>query len=141
MAITRDFSNRNLRNRSFRGKDLRQVDFSGSDLRGCNFDLAQLQGANFDLSRVGFGPESILVGLLISVEFAGIAFYAISQMLFGVLGITSEDPTYPYLIVLMFFLAIASCSCTATGFQGRAGRFYKSVAGLTTGALLVLCQA
>ena len=133
---TRNFSNRNLRNRSFRGQDLRQADFSDSDLRGCNFELAQLQGANFDRSRVGYGPESILIGLLCSVEFAGTAFHAISQMLFGVLGLTAEDPSYPYLLVLMFFLAIASSSSAASSVQGRAGRFYKSVAGLSTGALL-----
>lgn len=132
MAKVQKFSNRILRNRSFRGQNLQQANFSGSDLRGCNFDLAQLQGANFDHSRVGYGPESILIGLFIIADFGGLAFHAISQMLFGVLGLTAAAPTYPYLIALLGFLASAGGSCAIC--QRR--RRLRPIAALTTGALL-----
>lgn len=132
MTKAQKFSNRNLRNRSFRGQNLQQANFSGSDLRGCNFDLAQLQGANFDRARVGYGPESILIGLLVIADFGGLAFYALSQMLFGVLGLTAEVPTYPYLIAFLGFLAstgISSALCPSR-------RWLKPIAALTTGALI-----
>lgn len=136
MATQLDFSNRNLRNRSFRGQDLKQANFSGSDLRGCQFDLAQLQGANFDRSRIGYAPESILMGLVMVAGWGAIAFHAISQMLFGVLEITAEAPTYPYLIVLMLFLVSAGLSCAAIRVRGRASLSLKLIAGLTTSAVL-----
>lgn len=132
MTEVHKWSNRNLRNRSFRGQNLQQANFSGSDLRGCSFDLAQLQGANFDRVRVGYGPESILIGLLVVIDFVGLAFYAMSQMLFGVLGLTSEVPTYPYLLALIGFLASAGMSSAVCPLRQRV----KPIAALTTGALL-----
>ncbi|KAI9134128.1 pentapeptide repeat-containing protein [Acaryochloris sp. CCMEE 5410] len=132
MAKVHKWSNRNLRNRSFRGQNLQQANFSGSDLRGCSFDLAQLQGANFDRARVGYGPESILIGLLVVIDFVGLAFYAMSQMLFGALGLTSEISTYPYLLALLGFLASAGISSAIFPSRKRV----KPIAALTTGALL-----
>lgn len=136
MATERNFSNQNLRNRSFRGQDLQQADFRGSDLRGCNFDLAQLQGANFNRSRVGYGPESILIGLLVIAAFGGLACHAISQMLFGVLGTTGEDPAFPYLWALLVCLSSAGGSCATLNRSGHPFRVLKAIAGLTTSALL-----
>lgn len=132
MTEVHKWSNRNLRNRSFRGQNLHQANFSGSDLRGCSFDLAQLKGANFDRARVGYGPESILIGLLVVIDFVGLAFYAMSQMLFGGLGVTAEVSTYPYLMALLGFLASAGISSAICPRRRRV----KPIAALTTGALL-----
>ncbi len=128
------FSNRNLRNHSFRGQNLQRANFSGSDLRGCNFDLAQLQGATFDHARVGYGPESIIIGLLAIATFGGLAFYAISRMVFGGLGLAAESPTYPYLITLLGFLVSAGGCCAFS----LCRRWLRLIAALTTGALLGL---
>ena len=76
------------------------------------------------------------MGLLVIASFGGLAFHAISRMLFGVLGITAEDPTYPYLVALIVFLASAGGSCAAINIQGRSRRFFQFISGLTTGALL-----
>lgn len=115
---------------------MRKADFSGADLRGCNFDLAELQGANFDQSRVGYGPESILIGLLVIADFGGLAFHAISQMLLGSLGLTTEAPAFPYLVALLIFLASAGGSCALLTLRSRSLKIAKTIAGLTTGALL-----
>jgi|GEM_PF-3018352 len=57
-------------------------------------------------------------------------------MLFGVLGITAEDPNYPYLIALLLFLATAGLSCAAIKIRGRAHKLMRFIAGLTTSAVL-----
>lgn len=84
---------------------------------------------------MGYGPESILIGLLVIADCGGITFYAVSQLLFGVLGITLEDPAYPYLIALIVFLAIAGVSCANINIQGPR-KIVRVIAGFSTGALL-----
>ena len=53
MSQGKDFSHKNLQDRSFKGQNLAGANFSNADLRGANFTGANLQGANFTGAKAG----------------------------------------------------------------------------------------
>ena len=57
----KEFSNRNLRNRSFIGQELNYCSFSGSDLRGVDFSGSDLSGVDFSNAKTGIPPFSSLL--------------------------------------------------------------------------------
>ncbi len=134
-----NFSNRNLRNRSFKGQNLNGADFRGSDIRGCDFSHALLQGANFERVRAGRTLRQLIPLVVVAVVVGLLAVDAYSQMIFGVLGRTSAEPAWSYVIALYVSLAIAGTFCAArvlTGSKLIAEQVATIVSGAASGALL-----
>ncbi len=134
-----NFTNQNLRNRIFKGLDLRNVNFSGADIRGCDFSNAQLQNANFTKVKIGQPPRFLITLTFITFLTGIIAFQAISQMSFGVLGRTPEDSAWSYTIALFVSLGIAGISTAIRGMIHRneiLQRIATTLSGATSGALL-----
>ncbi|MEM9138098.1 MAG: pentapeptide repeat-containing protein [Cyanobacteria bacterium P01_F01_bin.42] len=102
-----DWSDSNLRRRSFYRQNLAGVNFQGSDLRGCDFTGANLTGANLAQAKIGRAPEALVWSLLLLLGTGAIVFYALSQLIFGILGLTSDDPTYSLSVALRSLLAIS----------------------------------
>ena len=84
----KDYSNKNLQNKSFKNEDLSYASFSNSDLRGADFSGADLTGANCTHVRTGITPlntifmfVAALIVSLISGYFAMLAGTTIHEML------------------------------------------------------------
>lgn len=134
-----NFSNQNLQNRIFKGLDLRNVNFSGADIRGCDFSNAKLQNANFTKVKIGQLPRFLITLIFIALLSAIIAFQAISQMSFGVLGRTPEESAWSYTVALFVSLGIAGICTAIRGMFHRneiLQRIATTLSGATSGALL-----
>jgi Pentapeptide repeats (8 copies) len=132
-----DFVGQDLRNRSFERQDLSRADFSQADLRGCNFRRACLTGANFNHARMGrSGFQNILrIGLVVGT--AALMTDAVSRLVFGALGRTWEDPTWPYIVTLQGVLAgIGLTSVSAFSMRHQVRRIAQWSMGLLIGALI-----
>ncbi len=110
MANIPDFSHQDWRDRSFRRRDLRQANFEGADLRGCDFRDAQLEGAIFINAKLGCTRRQILIVAGAITILLGLAIQAFSQMTFGALGVTHDDPAFPLAIILWLNLALAGAT-------------------------------
>ncbi|MBD2776904.1 pentapeptide repeat-containing protein [Iningainema tapete] len=134
-----NFAHQDLRNRSFQGKNLNGADFSGADIRGCDFSNASLQGANFQGVRAGQNREKFIVLLVVAVVVAIAQAYAISYMIFGVLGQTPEDPAWVYSQALIISMSIAGVSSAISSLMRSKSilqRIAITVSGSASGALL-----
>lgn len=134
MGIT--FANRDLRNRSFYKQDLRDAVFDHCDLRGCDFRYAQLQGAIFQQVRLGIARNRLFGYGAIALGVAVLAFNAISHMVFGILGLTVQDPAWGFVIALYVSLAIAGLAALPKRRLPRPVRKLTILPALATGALL-----
>jgi Pentapeptide repeats (8 copies) len=132
-----NFAGQDLRNRSFTRKDLRKADFSGANLRGCNFCKACLIGANFNhaqMGRSGF-QHALRIGITFCV--AVTMTDVVSRLVFGVLGKTWEDSSWPFVILLQGVLAgIGLTSAIAIRMRYRIRKVAQWSAGLLNGALV-----
>ena len=63
-------------------------------------------GANFSQTKVGVCPIAWLGSAFLFLVSGAIGLESLSQMIFGVLGMTPEDPNYLMRIVLIGFLAV-----------------------------------
>jgi len=88
MKMTKDYSNKNLQNKSFKNEDLSFASFSNSDLRGVDFSGANLTSANFTHVKTGITPLNTaliflaaLIVSLISGYFAMLAGRTVHEML------------------------------------------------------------
>ncbi len=134
-----NFTNQNLQNRIFKGLDLRNANFSGADIRGCDFSNAQLQNTNFTKVKIGQPPRFLITLIFIAFLTAIIAFQAISQMSFGVLGRTPEESAWSYTVALFVSLGIAGIFAAIRGMIHRneiLQRIATTLLGATSGALL-----
>jgi Pentapeptide repeats (8 copies) len=132
-----NYAGQNLRNRSFAQQDLSRADFSGADLRGCNFRKACLTGANFNHAQMGrSGFQNVLrIGLVIGV--AALVTDAVSRLIFGALGRTWEDPTWPFIVLLQCVLAgIGLTAASAFSRRHRVRQVGQWSLGLLNGALI-----
>ncbi|MEO1403284.1 MAG: pentapeptide repeat-containing protein [Cyanobacteria bacterium J06635_1] len=134
MGIT--FINRDLRNRSFYKQDLRNAVFDHCDLRGCDFRYAQLQGTTFQQVRFGVARSRLLGFSAIAFGVVILAFNAISHMLFGALGTTSENPAWRFVVALYVSLAIAGLVALPRGCWPRPVRSLWTLPIAAAGALL-----
>jgi uncharacterized protein YjbI with pentapeptide repeats len=133
------FTNQNLQNRIFKGLDLQNVNFTGADIRGCDFSNAQLQNANFTKVKVGQTPRFLMTLIFIALLTAIIAFPAISQMSFGVLGQTPEESAWSYTVALFVTLGIAGTFAAIRGIIHRnllLQRIATTLSSASSGALL-----
>lgn len=103
-----DFTDRDLRNVSFGGRNLEGADFSGADIRGCDFSHAILTNANFESVKAGREPIKFFGSSAIALIVGLASFHAYSQMLFGIVGLTAEDPASVYTYPLQICLGIAA---------------------------------
>jgi uncharacterized protein YjbI with pentapeptide repeats len=132
-----NFAGQDLRNRSFARQDLRRADFSGADLRGCDFRKACLRGANFNRARIGRSGFQTVLRLTVTLGIAAIMADAISQLVFGALGKTWEDPAWTYVVLLQGVSASIGLSSAVTFFAKRPFRqFAQWMAGLLNGGLI-----
>ncbi|MEM9163607.1 MAG: pentapeptide repeat-containing protein [Cyanobacteria bacterium P01_F01_bin.4] len=134
MGIT--FINRDLRNRSFYKQDLRDAVFDHCDLRGCDFRYAQLQGTTFQQVQFGIARRRLLAYGAIALGVAVVAFNAISHMVFGILGLTAQDPAWGFAIALYVSLAIAGLVAVPKHRLPRPMRRLAILSNIATGALL-----
>ncbi|NET10731.1 MAG: pentapeptide repeat-containing protein [Merismopedia sp. SIO2A8] len=109
-----DFSHQNWRDRSFHNQDLRYANFEGADVRGCDFRGAQLEGTTFKNAKVGRSQVQTLVVLITTTILLILGGHAFSEMIFGGLGTTQDDPSFPYVMALNTALALAG---SMTGLQ------------------------
>lgn len=116
MSSPHNFSNQMLRHRSFRGQPLNGANFSGSDIRGCDFSHAQLRGANFTAAKAGQPIDQLLRLLLVAGFSLSISFYAISGLVFAILGRTVEEPDWSFVAALHGALALSSLSAAIAPF-------------------------
>jgi Pentapeptide repeats (8 copies) len=107
-----NFTNQNLQNHSFKGMNLNGANFSSADVRGCDFSYAQLEGANFHRAKIGQAPKALIYMLMIASFIGFITFKAVSEMSFGVLGVTREESAWSYSVVLFVSLGIAGLSAS-----------------------------
>lgn len=140
----KDFSNRDLRDRSFKGLDLCDADFSGSDLRGCDFSEAILIGANF--SRVQTGQSRRRVHLLIGRTGATAIAVTLAGALAGVeavvaTGVVATAITRGETGIIAAALAAASAvaGCKGLLLLLQAEFFHGSVLGV--GSAIAFCFA
>lgn len=134
-----DFANQDLRNRSFHGQNLKGANFCGCDLRGCDFSYAQLQEANFERVRTGRTKLKLVTAVVIAVGITALDAHAISIMIFGVLGVTPQEPTLAYAIALYIILALAGVSAGVRGLvntQSMLRRIITAISAGASGALL-----
>ncbi|BAZ10000.1 hypothetical protein NIES4071_18140 [Calothrix sp. NIES-4071] len=134
-----NFSNQNLQNRSFKGLDLNGANFSGADIRGCDFSYAQLDNANFTQAKIGQVPRVLISLVITAFVVTIITFPAVSQMSFGVLGRTPEEPAWSYSVSLFISLAISGLSTSLRSIiksNSILQRFVTVISGASSGALL-----
>jgi Pentapeptide repeats (8 copies) len=134
-----NFTNQNLQNRTFKGLDLRNANFGGADIRGCDFSYAQLQNANFTEVKVGQAPRFLIILIVVAFLNIIIAFPAVSQMSFGVLGRTPEESSWSYTVALFVSLGIAGTFAAIRGIIYRnliLQRIATILSGAASGALL-----
>lgn len=135
-----NFAGQNLRNRSFARQDLSGADFSGADLRGCNFRKAGLAGANFNRAQLGCSGFQQLVRIGLTVCVAIVMTDVVSRLVFGGLGKTWEDPTWPLVVLLQSVLVGAGLTSTAAFLTQHPRRYLAQwCAGLLNGALVGFC--
>ncbi|MCX7594691.1 MAG: pentapeptide repeat-containing protein [Fischerella sp.] len=138
---TLNFANQNLQNRSFRGRNLIGADFSNSDIRGCDFSNALLRGANFQGVKAGQTLAHLILVVAIAVFVAIAAVHAISEMLFGILSVTPEEPAWVYTVAFFSCLGIAAVASAVRGLTGTKfiiQRIATAVSGAVSGGLLAL---
>jgi len=128
-------NNLDLRNVSFKKRNLQGANFSGSDIRGCDFSYSILQNACFDRVTAGREPMKLFWLLLVAIATAIASFHAYSQMLFGIVGITSEDPAWIYVYPLHISLGLAGLEGVVKSFSTRQ-TIVSTISGAASGALL-----
>jgi hypothetical protein len=136
-----NFANQDLRNRSFKKRNLIGADFSGADIRGCDFTNALLRGANFKQVKAGQILKNSIIVMMVAVVVAIATFHAVSQILFGLLGVTPQEPAWIYTLTFFFTLAIVTVASAVRGITGSKlviKRIATTVSGAVSGALLAL---
>jgi hypothetical protein len=135
-----NFAGQNLRNRSFAGQDLQGADFSGADLRGCNFRKAGLAGANFNRAQIGRSGFQHILRIGLTLWIALVMTDAVSRLVFGGLGKTWEDQTWPLVMLLQGVLLGAGLTSTVAFLTQHRRRYLaRWCAGLLNGALVGFC--
>ncbi|MCP6762044.1 MAG: pentapeptide repeat-containing protein [Fischerella sp. CENA71] len=136
-----NFANQDLRNRSFQKRNLIGADFSGADIRGCDFSNALLRGANFKQVKAGQTHIHLIITIIFAVVVAIATFHAISQILFNVLGVTPEEPTWFYTITffgILGIITVASAVRVIYDTKLLINRIATMVSGSVLSALLTL---
>jgi hypothetical protein len=106
-----NFSRQDLRNRSFSGQNLSGANFSEADLRGCSFRNACLVGASFDGAKMGSTNRQYLIRFIVMIGVAILGKEVVANLLFGALGKTWEDNSWPFIVLLLgLFAAIGLLS-------------------------------
>ncbi len=132
-----DFTQRNLRHRSFAGQCLNGADFSSADLRGCNFKQSQLVGANFAGAKIGLSPQQMLRLSGLAIGLWVIMGDAITRLIFGTLGQTSESSAWPFILLLFAVLMTAGAAVALNTFaKAPVGRWAGQLIGILAGALM-----
>lgn len=134
-----DFCNQNLQNRSFTGLQLNDANFSGADVRGCDFRHAQLQRANFIGAKFGQSPRIFIQLVITAFIVLLIAFPAVSEMGFGVLGNTPEIPAWSYTQALVISLIISGISASLRRFfqqKSMLEHIITTISGVASAALM-----
>lgn len=104
-------------------------------MRGCNFSRANLEGANFAQARIGLALGSLLWGWALLFGTGAIAFHVLSQLIFGIMGLTRMDPNYGLRMALVSILAtVGALMGLITVLSRRA--FLIVIAAVLEGALL-----
>ncbi|NJN24169.1 MAG: pentapeptide repeat-containing protein [Acaryochloridaceae cyanobacterium RL_2_7] len=129
-----NLSDSNLRRRSFRGQNLEGANFRGADLRGSDFSQANLSGANFAQAKLGICPTAWVISAVLLVMTGAFGLEGLSQMIFGVLGMTKDDPNHPLRLVLVGCLAMAG-GLVAIAPLFKARRFLMAIAAMFEGVL------
>jgi len=91
------------------------ADFSSANIRGCDFTNALLQDANFNQVKAGQTLGHLVIMIMTAVVVAIATLHAISQILFGLLGVTPEELAWIYTLTFFFTLAIVTVASAVMG--------------------------
>jgi hypothetical protein len=127
-----DFAHRNLRNRSFRGRQLQNANFHGADICGCDFSRAQLQGANFGQVKTGWTVQKLIFPILVTLFTLWFTVDATIHMMFGALGISTQEPNWVYSLALLMSSGMAGIATGIWSFSQH--RPLKAIVIVLSGA-------